>query len=216
MKSAPCTIGIDLGTTGVRAVVVDDGGRIIAKGQKALPTPERKDGVLQQDPELWWEAVDRVLLILGTQATMEDVDGICIDGTSGTILICDRDGVPLAPARMYNDQSAVALGQRIDEIAPGGFNPNTPNVSFGRVGDYSLSRCGGYWLSQAENLVSGNLTGGPRWEMEPKMSPVLLDLVASYVAGDLDKDALVEAGRVDPALQELMINTRLFIRSQEE
>ncbi len=101
---------------------------------------------------------------------------------------------------------------RIDEVPPGGFNPNTPNVSFGRVGDYSLSRCGGYWLRQAENMVSGNLTGGPRWEMEPKMSPILLELVAGYVDGSIDAKTLDEAGRVDPALQELIINTRLFLR----
>lgn len=102
----------------------------------------------------------------------------------------------------------------IAELPPGGFNPNTPNVSFGRVGDYSLSRCGGYWLKQAENLVSGNLTGGPRWEMNPKMSPVLLDLVAGYVDGSIDADTLEEAGRVDPELQELIINTRVFLRQQ--
>jgi hypothetical protein len=113
------------------------------------------------------------------------------------------------------DSQWVMALDRIEERVPGGFNPNTPNISYGRVGDYSLSRCGGYWLSQSENLVSGNLTGGPRWEMEPKMSPVLLDLVDAYVAGDLDKEALIEAGRVDPALQELMINTRLFIRGQQ-
>ena len=113
------------------------------------------------------------------------------------------------------DSRWVMALDRIEKLVPGGFNPNTPNISYGRVGDYSLSRCGGYWLSQSENLVSGNLTGGPRWEMEPKMSPVLLDLVAAYVSGELDKQALVEAGRVDPALQELMINTRLFIRRQQ-
>ena len=113
------------------------------------------------------------------------------------------------------DSQWVMALHRIDAQIPGGFNPSTPNISYGRVGDYSLSRCGGYWLSQSENLVSGNLTGGPRWEMEPKMSPVLLDLVAAYVAGELDKDALAEAGRVDPRLQELMINTRLFIRRQQ-
>jgi hypothetical protein len=113
------------------------------------------------------------------------------------------------------DSMWVMALDRIDAQIPGGFNPNTPNISYGRVGDYSLSRCGGYWLSQSENLVSGNLTGGPRWEMEPKMSPVLLDLVAAYVAGQLDKEALVEAGRVNPRLQELMINTRLFVRGQQ-
>jgi hypothetical protein len=113
------------------------------------------------------------------------------------------------------DSQWVMALHRIDELVPGGFNPSTPNISYGRVGDYSLSRCGGYWLSQAENLVSGNLTAGPRWEMNPKMSPVLLDLVAAHVAGDLDKETLIEAGRVDPELQELIINTRLFLRSQQ-
>ena len=103
----------------------------------------------------------------------------------------------------------------IEELPPGGFNPHTPNVSYGRVGDYSLSRCGGYWLKQSENLVSGNLTGGPRWEMNPKMSPILLDLVAGYVDGSIDADTLEEAGRVDPELQELIINTRVFLRQQQ-
>ncbi|MEE4191390.1 MAG: delta-aminolevulinic acid dehydratase [Halieaceae bacterium] len=101
---------------------------------------------------------------------------------------------------------------RIDEVPPGGFDPGTPNLSFGREGDFSLSRCGGYWLKLAENMVTGNLTNGPRWEMDPKMSPILLELVAGYVGGDIDRDTLEEAGRVDPALQELIINTRLFLR----
>ena len=104
---------------------------------------------------------------------------------------------------------------RIEQLPPGGFNPNTPNISFGRVGDYSLSRCGGYWLRQSENLVTGNLSEGPRWEMSPKMSPVLLDLVAAYVDGDIDEETLREAGRVDPALQELIIETRVFLRQQQ-
>ncbi len=101
---------------------------------------------------------------------------------------------------------------RIEEVPPGGFNPRTPNISFGRVGDYSLSRCGGYWLRQAENLVSGNLVDGTRWEMNPKMSPVLIDLVAGFVAGDLDAATLKQASEVDPELQQLILETRLFLR----
>jgi len=67
---------------------------------------------------------------------------------------------------------------RIDADVPGGFNPHTPNVSYGRTGDYTLSSCGGYWLRLEGDWVSGNLVDGPRWEREPKMTPVLLDLVA--------------------------------------
>ena len=120
---------------------------------------------------------------------------------------------PAAGTFPLETQWVMAL-DRIDESVPGGFNPNTPSISFGRIGDYSLSICGGYWLSQAENLVSGNLSGGPRWEMNPKMSPVLLDIVAGFVLGELDEETLKEAGRVDPELQELILETRLFLRQQ--
>jgi len=101
---------------------------------------------------------------------------------------------------------------RIDADVPGGFNPDTPNVSYGRVGDYSLSSCGGYWLRQEGDWVSGNLVGGTRWDREPKMTPVLLDLVADYVAGRIDAQALAQGSREDPAAKELMLDTRAFLR----
>jgi hypothetical protein len=103
---------------------------------------------------------------------------------------------------------------KIMEAVPGGFNPNTPNISYGRPGDYILSSCGGYWLSQQGNRVTGNLINAPRWEREPKMTPVLLDLIAGYVQGNLDRDALLQASREDPALRELMLDTRSFIRNE--
>ena len=113
----------------------------------------------------------------------------------------------------HESQWIMAL-DRIDTTPPGGFNPDTPSISYGRIGDYSISKCGGYWLSRESRLVSGNLTGGPRWEMNPKMSPVLLELVAGFVAGTIDEETLKEAGRVDPALQDLILETRLFLRRQ--
>jgi len=103
---------------------------------------------------------------------------------------------------------------KIREDVPGGFNPNTPNFSYGRVGDYSLSSCGGYWLSRKGDLVTGNLVDAPRWAREPAMTPVLLDIVADYVEGNLDRDALREASRKDPKLNDLKLDTRAFIRNE--
>jgi hypothetical protein len=105
---------------------------------------------------------------------------------------------------------------RIEEQVPGGFNPQTPNVSYGRIGDYSLSSCGGYWLSQHGDRVTGNLVNAPRWERDPPMTPVLLDLVAAYVAGQVDSEALLQASEEDPALRELMLDTRAFLRGDEK
>ncbi|MDO8863858.1 delta-aminolevulinic acid dehydratase [Haliea sp. E1-2-M8] len=101
---------------------------------------------------------------------------------------------------------------RITEEVPGGFNPDTPNLSYGRIDDYRLSSCGGYWLEIQEDRVTGNLVDAPRWERAPKMTPVLLELLAAYIRGEVDSEALLEASREDPALRELMLDTREFLR----
>ncbi len=113
------------------------------------------------------------------------------------------------------DSTWVMALERISEDVPGGFNPNTPNISYGRIGDYQLSSCGGYWLKLAGNKVTGNLVDAPRWDHEPKMTPVLLDVLSAYVRGDIDRAALLEASREDPALRELRLDTRAFLRGDE-
>lgn len=110
------------------------------------------------------------------------------------------------------DSRWVMALHRIESVSPGGFNPNTPNLSFGRPGDYSLSSCGGYWLSRTEKWVSGNLIDAPRWVREPKMTPVLFELLLAYVAGEVQASALLAASREDPALRELMLDTKAFLR----
>ncbi len=104
---------------------------------------------------------------------------------------------------------------RIVEDVPGGFNPNTPNVSYGRPGDYSLSSCGGYWLSRSGDWVSGNLVQAPRWVRDPKMTPVLIDLLVAFIAGRVDAQALAAASRDDPAARELMLDTKAFLRESD-
>ena len=46
------------------------------------------------------------------------------------------------------------------------------------------------------------------------MTPVLLDLLAAYLSGDLEHKALIEASQEDPALRELMLDTRSFLRNE--
>jgi hypothetical protein len=123
-----------------------------------------------------------------------------------------RPEVELFPV---DSQWVMAL-QRIEEDVPGAFNPGTPNISYGRVGDYYLSSCGGYWLALHSDTVTGNLVNAPRWERDPPMTPVLLDLVAQYVAGKVDSEALLQASQEDPALRELMLDTRAFLRGDPE
>lgn len=105
---------------------------------------------------------------------------------------------------------------KIIEVPDDGFNPSTPNVSFGRPHDYALSICGGYFLRAFGNTVTGNLVPSmPRWAFEPEMSPVLADLVASYLKGGISLEALQEASREDPEVKALILDTRSFLRGQD-
>ena len=46
------------------------------------------------------------------------------------------------------------------------------------------------------------------------MTPVLLEIVEDYVRGGLDRAELLEASRADPALRELILETRTYIRNE--
>lgn len=104
--------------------------------------------------------------------------------------------------------------KKIKELPAGGFNPSTPNVSFGRVGDYALSNCGGYWLEVSGRRASGNLIPGmPRFAHAPKMNPVLIDHIAAFLAGKASVTSLVAASEINPELEALKRDSRSFMRS---
>lgn len=105
--------------------------------------------------------------------------------------------------------------ERIDSVPEDGFDPNTPDISYGREGDYLLSSCGGYWLKLKGDRVSGALVQSPRWAREPEMTPVLLDLIEAHVNGRIGEDAVLEASREDPRVKELILDTKEFLRSIE-
>lgn len=121
-------IGVDLGTSGCRAVAVDARQQLLATAQAALPSPVRdvsREGCIEQNPELWWDAVLTVLRRLAARLDPEVLDSkqdmaLCVDGTSATLLLCQPNGTPLGPALMYNDSRSVLAAKRILEFAPSG------------------------------------------------------------------------------------------------
>ena len=119
-------------------------------------------------------------------------------------------------AELFPEASRWVLAlRRIEAVPPGGFDPSTPNQSYGREGDYILSSCGGYWLAVEGEAVTGNLVNGPRWAREVEMTPVRLSLLRAFIAGNATAEALAEATKEDPELMELLLDTKSFLRGQE-
>ena len=96
-------IGIDIGTSGVRVVALDGAGEVVAQAAAAMAAPDRDGGSLTQSAQVWLQAVETALGALRQQIDFGRAGAVAVDGTSGTVVAVDASGIPLAPARMYND-----------------------------------------------------------------------------------------------------------------
>jgi sugar (pentulose or hexulose) kinase len=111
-------LGIDIGTSGVRVCALDHTGALAASASVAMPAPRRRGRAVRQDAGLWWSTTRKALAKLCDAIEPRAVRALAVDGTSGTVVAVDRDGRPLAPARMYNDSAAADAADAIAAVAP--------------------------------------------------------------------------------------------------
>jgi len=111
-------IGLDLGTSGVRAVAVDASGQILGLGEAKLPATKATGARREQSPEDWWNGCRTALDQLSQQVDLTGARAIAVDATSGTILPVDNHNRPLALARMYDDADTGDLAAKIKTLAP--------------------------------------------------------------------------------------------------
>ncbi len=111
-------IGLDFGTSGVRAVAVDASGKILGLSSAKLPATKATGTLREQSPDDWWKGCRAALDGLGQKLDLSGARAIAVDATSGTILPVDHHNRPLAAARMYDDADTGDLAARIKELAP--------------------------------------------------------------------------------------------------
>jgi len=99
-------------------MAIDADGKLRAEAYSDLPAPSRDGPRVEQDPTLWWQALEQVFKRLGQQCDLKQLQAIAIDGTSGTLLVTDAAGTPLTPGLMYNDARAVEQSMHIDTVVP--------------------------------------------------------------------------------------------------
>ena len=118
MNTPGIFIGIDLGTSGCRAYAIDENKRILASSSKPLPESTAENQHIVQNPADWWRICKIVVAELLNTIDRNQVKAISIDGTSGTVLLCDPTGKPLTSGYMYNDSACTVEAQLIKNIAP--------------------------------------------------------------------------------------------------
>jgi xylulokinase len=103
-------IGIDLGTSGIKAVLIRDLAHVVAVSAEPVAVSRPHVGWSEQDADLWVSSVLSCLDQLAATAPREmaAVQGIGLSGQMLAALIMDKDLRPLRPAMLWNDQRALA------------------------------------------------------------------------------------------------------------
>jgi len=111
-------VGIDVGTSACRACAIDGHAAVVAEARTTLPAPTRNGVRVEQDARVWWRALADTLDALCDRLNPARVSRMAVDGTSATLLLCDKHGTPLTPGLMYNDARAMPEAEHIREAAP--------------------------------------------------------------------------------------------------
>ena len=186
-------IGIDVGSSGVRAALVDAAREPVAWGEAALDPGQRRR------PEAWWRGVAAALDGLRAASDLSGVRALAVDGTSGTVLAVDPAGRPLGDASLYNDiaeptaVAAVAAVAAADSAARGGTSPLARLLGLRGVpglrtvlhqADWVMgSLCGRFDVSDANNALKTGydprLGAWPEWMRELGIADGLLPRVVA-------------------------------------
>lgn len=153
MKPDSLYLGLDFGTSGARAMVIDTHGQVISQAHCNYDIADWQSWLLA----LHW-------LCASLPAPLRRrIAAIAIDGTSSSVLLCNASNVPIAPPLLYNDASAAAQVPKIAMHAPAGHNVISATSSLAKLlhlRQRHSSLAAGYFCDQASWLAA-MLTGKP-------------------------------------------------------
>ncbi len=153
-------LGIDIGTSGVKAVLFDGAEAPVAQAGRPITVSHPRPGWSEQHPDLWWDAVCACLdaLAAGHPEAMGRVEGIGLSGQMLGAVLLDSSHRPLRPAILWNDQRALAecaeLSARVPDIGRRTNGAPDPGLTAPKL----------LWLARHEPEVLDRA----RWLMLPK------------------------------------------------
>lgn len=113
-------LGIDVGTTGVRAGVLDGDGRVLAEASEGWKHDAPRAGWAEADAETWWSAVARACRSVAERVGAERIDAVGVVGQAPTAVLVDASCRPLRPAILWLDVRASEEARALDAaLGPG-------------------------------------------------------------------------------------------------
>ena len=187
-------IGLDVGTSGAKALLVAPDGRILASAVADYPLLTPKPGWTEQEPDAWWRACCCVLNDLAAKAP-SPIEAIGLTGQMHGGVFLDGDGKVIRPALLWNDQRTSAEcteierrvgSSRLREITgnPALTGFQAPKILWLRKNEpeaYARLR----HVLLPKDFIRFRLTGGLATDASDAAGTLLLDLAKRDWSGDI-------------------------------
>ncbi|TME01402.1 MAG: xylulokinase, partial [Chloroflexi bacterium] len=111
-------IGLDIGTSGARALAIDLDGNVLATAVEEYPLETPRPGWTEQDPERWWAASQAVLRRVASQLESPPM-ALGLTGQMHGAVFLDNSGKVIRPALLWNDQRTARQCEAIDQKVGG-------------------------------------------------------------------------------------------------
>ena len=111
-------LGIDLGTSGVKAILLSEEGKVIASHGEPLQVNRPHPLWSEQDPASWWRATDAAVLALGQKHSLSNVRAVGLTGQMHGATLLDKQQNILRPAILWNDGRSAQECRELEASVP--------------------------------------------------------------------------------------------------
>ncbi|RJX75675.1 xylulokinase [Vibrio sinensis] len=111
-------LGIDLGTSGIKAILLNEQGEIIASEVASLTVSRPHELWSEQNPEDWWQTTNAAIKQLGDVIQLNQVKAIGLSGQMHGAVTLDKQGSVIRPAILWNDGRSAAECIELEQLVP--------------------------------------------------------------------------------------------------
>lgn len=137
-------LGVDIGTTATKAVLIDSQAHVVAQGRAEYPTIYLQAGWVEQDANQWWLSFCQATAQAIAQVPNAKISGVAISSQAPTLLAVDKDAKPVRNALIWMDRRA----QQQADLLANNF-PNLSKLTGNRADPYYVA-AKIMWLKQNE------------------------------------------------------------------
>ncbi|MCM5554508.1 FGGY-family carbohydrate kinase [Pleomorphomonas sp. NRK KF1] len=184
----PLLVGIDVGTTSVKATLFDDSGTAIRTFADPYPMKRPAPGLAEQDPADWTSRVAAALRLLSDGLPEGAVAAVGLTSQVNTHVFIGMDGAPLMPAITWQDGRAGAEAAELDALISAEERIGWWGAPLPIDASHPLARA--LWLQRHHP----DLWARTRWLMAPKDYSIL------QLTGEATADPMAAFGVIDQSL----------------